>query len=37
MMDMSEVRRLFGTDVTVPIEVELKAGQYWGQGEKIAA
>lgn len=37
MMDMNEVRRLFGTDVTVPIEVELKAGQYWGQGEKLAA
>jgi DNA polymerase-1 len=33
MEDMSVVRQKFGTDVTVPVEVELKVGTHWGEGE----
>ena len=33
MEDLGEVKRKFGLDITVPIEVEIKVGQYWGRGE----
>jgi uracil-DNA glycosylase family 4 len=33
MVDLKEVKRKFGTDVGVPIEVELKAGTHWGEGK----
>lgn len=36
MEDMSVVEERFGVEMTVPIEAELKAGQYWGAGEKLA-
>lgn len=35
MEDMSQVKRLFGADITVPIIVELKAGPYWGAGKVL--
>jgi uracil-DNA glycosylase family 4 len=35
MEDMTPVRRLFGTRVTVPIEVEIKVGQFWGGGKVL--
>jgi uracil-DNA glycosylase family 4 len=34
MVDMSEARRKFGLELTVPIEVEVKVGQHWGEGKK---
>lgn len=34
MEDMSVPRRKFGLDLTVPIEVEIKVGKHWGDGEK---
>lgn len=37
MEDMSVVEQKFGVEMTVPITCELKAGQHWGEGEKIAA
>jgi DNA polymerase I-like protein with 3'-5' exonuclease and polymerase domains len=36
MVDLKEVKRKFGTDVGVPIEVEMKAGSHWGQGEVLS-
>lgn len=33
MEDMTPVRKKFGTEVIVPIEVEIKVGQHWGEGE----
>jgi len=36
MEDMDHVRRTFGADISVPIEVEIKVGQYWGAGKKYA-
>jgi uracil-DNA glycosylase family 4 len=33
MEDMNVVKKRFGADVTVPIEVEIKIGQYWGAGK----
>lgn len=36
MEDMSVVEERFGVEMTVPIECELKAGQFWGAGEKLA-
>lgn len=35
MEDMRPVKRLFGADVTVPIEVEIKVGPYWGAGKVL--
>lgn len=35
MEDMREVERRFGAEITVPITVEIKAGQYWGKGEVV--
>lgn len=35
MQDMSLVKRLFGADITVPIEVELKVGTQWGAGKVL--
>jgi DNA polymerase-1 len=32
MEDMDYVKKTFGADITVPIEVELKVGQHWGEG-----
>lgn len=34
MEDMSVARKKFGLELTVPIEVEVKVGQHWGEGEK---
>jgi DNA polymerase I-like protein with 3'-5' exonuclease and polymerase domains len=34
MEDMSLVRQKFGTDMTVPIAVEIKYGSHWG-GSKV--
>lgn len=34
MVDMDDPRRKFGLELTVPIEVEVKVGQHWGEGEK---
>ena len=33
MEDTGYLRQVFGTEVTVPIEVEIKVGQHWGEGE----
>lgn len=33
MEDMSYVKRMFGTDVTIPIVADLEVGDYWGEGE----
>lgn len=33
MVDTKDVKRKFGTDIRVPIEVELKVGQHWGEGK----
>lgn len=33
MEDLTEVKRKFGVDITVPIEAEVKVGQYWGRCE----
>jgi uracil-DNA glycosylase family 4 len=33
MVDTKDVKRKFGTDIRVPIEVEIKVGQHWGEGE----
>jgi uracil-DNA glycosylase family 4 len=35
MEDMSYVEEKFMIEMTVPIEAELKAGQYWGMGKKL--
>jgi len=35
MEDPTEVKKKFGVDLTVPIEVEIKAGQHWSEGEVI--
>jgi uracil-DNA glycosylase family 4 len=35
MEDMRPVRKLFGARVTVPIEVEIKVGQWWGAGKVL--
>lgn len=32
MQDTTHVKRLFGADVTVPIEVEISVGSHWGEG-----
>lgn len=32
MTDLSVVKKKFGTDVQVPIEVEIKTGTHWGEG-----
>jgi DNA polymerase I-like protein with 3'-5' exonuclease and polymerase domains len=32
MTDMSVVKKKFGTDITVPMDVELKIGSHWGGG-----
>lgn len=34
MEDMSEAKRKFGLELTVPIEVEVKVGRHWGEGKK---
>jgi DNA polymerase I-like protein with 3'-5' exonuclease and polymerase domains len=34
MVDTSAARKKFGVELTVPIEVEVKVGQHWGEGEK---
>jgi len=33
MEDMEYVKKLFGTDVTVPIVADLEVGTHWGEGE----
>jgi hypothetical protein len=35
MEDTEYVRQVFGTEVTVPIEVEIKVGDHWGEGTPI--
>lgn len=35
MEDVDILYRWFGAEITVPIEVEIKAGQYWGAGDVI--
>ena len=35
MEDLTMVKRKFGADITVPIEVETKAGQHWGEGTAV--
>ena len=35
MEDTEYVRQVFGTEVTVPIEVEIKVGNHWGEGTPI--
>lgn len=35
MEDMSYVKKKFGTEVTVPIEVDIKYSQHWGDPEAI--
>lgn len=35
MQDMAYVERMFKCEITVPIEVEIKVGQFWGKGEKV--
>jgi DNA polymerase I-like protein with 3'-5' exonuclease and polymerase domains len=37
MTDMSVVKKKFGTDVGVPMEVELKVGSHWGEGKVYVA
>ena len=34
MTDLSALRKKFGLELTVPIEVDVKVGQHWGEGEK---
>jgi uracil-DNA glycosylase family 4 len=34
MVDTEPARKKFGLELTVPIEVEVKVGQHWGEGEK---
>lgn len=36
MTDMSIVRKKFGANITVPMEVEMKIGSHWGGGKVIA-
>lgn len=36
MEDMSQVKRVFGADITVPIEAEVQAGTHWGEGRVVA-
>lgn len=33
MTDMSVVKKKFGTDVGVPMDVEVKVGSHWGEGK----
>ena len=37
MEDMSWVKRKFGTNITVPIVVEIKVGTHWGEGTVVDA
>jgi DNA polymerase-1 len=32
MEDTAYIRKIFGTNITVPIEVEIKVGQHWSEG-----
>jgi uracil-DNA glycosylase family 4 len=33
MTDLSVLKRKFGTEITVPIEVDISIGTHWGEGE----
>jgi DNA polymerase-1 len=33
MTDLSALKKKFGLELTVPIEVEIKVGQHWGEGK----
>jgi DNA polymerase I-like protein with 3'-5' exonuclease and polymerase domains len=33
MEDMEQIRRKFGTEITVPIIAEVEYGQHWGEPE----
>ena len=35
MTDMSVVKKKFGTDITVPMDVEVKVGSHWGGGKTL--
>lgn len=35
MEDLTDLKKKFGTRITVPIVVDVKAGQHWGEGEKF--
>jgi DNA polymerase I len=35
MTDLREVKRKFGTEIGVPIEVEMKVGTHWGKGKVL--
>jgi uracil-DNA glycosylase family 4 len=35
MEDLSILRKKFGCDITVPITVEVKVGQHWGEGKLV--
>jgi DNA polymerase I-like protein with 3'-5' exonuclease and polymerase domains len=35
MEDTAPIRKKFGADITVPILVEVKVGQHWGQGKVV--
>jgi hypothetical protein len=33
MTDLKVLKKKFGLELTVPIEVEIKVGQHWGEGK----
>jgi uracil-DNA glycosylase family 4 len=35
MEDMHRIEKMFNVEITVPIVVEIKAGQYWGAGKVL--
>lgn len=35
MEDIAYIERVFKTEITVPIEVEIKTGQHWGAGKVV--
>lgn len=35
MQDVDILYKWFGAEITVPIEAEIKVGQYWGAGEVV--
>jgi DNA polymerase-1 len=35
MQDMRPLKKLFGANITVPIEVEIKVGTHWGAGKVV--
>ena len=34
VMEYPRLREYFGLEFTVPLQVEIKVGQHWGEGEE---